>query len=135
MKLHLSAVFSLAAAAVMATLVGCFSERQEGATEPTTGECRVALTAPIFGSTQALVAIRDFKFVQSEIRVRRGTTVTWVNCEPPIIDPHTSTSDARLWDSNLLASGSTYSRTFDEVGRFPYHCAPHPFMQAVVIVE
>lgn len=123
------------ALAVSTMLSGCFSERPGGITEPVSAECRVALNAPIFGSAQALVAIRDFKFVQSEIRVPRGTTVTWINCELPVIDPHTSTADNRLWDSGLFGTGETYSRTFSEVGRFPYHCAPHPFMKAVVIVE
>lgn len=119
----------------MAALTGCFSDRSEGMTEPTAAECRVALDSPVFGSSQALVAIRDFAFFPAEIRVQRGTTVTWVNCEPPIVDAHTSTSDVRIWGSALLGPGETYSRTFDEAGRFPYHCEPHPFMQAVVIVE
>jgi plastocyanin len=134
-KPYVLTALALAAAALVATLSGCFSERQEGITEPTAEECRVALNSPVFGSAQALVAIRDFAFFPAEIRVRPGTTVTWVNCEPPEIDPHTSTSDGRVWSSELLASGEVFSHTFNEVGRYPYHCAPHPFMEAVVIVE
>lgn len=133
--MHPSLRITLVALTAALTLGACFSERQGELTGPVSGECRIALNAPVFGAAQALVAIRDFRFVQSEIRVPRGTTVTWVNCESPVVDPHTSTSDTRVWDSGSLAPGATYSRTFHEVGRFPYHCAPHPFMQAVVIVE
>jgi plastocyanin len=133
MKLRLWTGFWLAAIPV--ALTGCFSERHSGLTEPAEAACSLALNSPVFGSAQALVAMRDFAFFPAEIRVPRGTTVTWVNCEPPTIDPHTSTSDGRLWASSLLGSGETFSRMFREVGRFPYHCEPHPFMKAVVIVE
>lgn len=131
MKPHLLFALSI----LVAALSGCFSERSQGVVDPAAGECRLALNSTVFGSPQALVAMRDFAFSPAEIRVKPGTTVTWVNCEPPSIDPHTSTSNERVWDSPLLGPNQTYSRTFDEAGRFPYHCEPHPFMQAVVIVE
>lgn len=134
MKLHGAGVISLIAAMLFA-LAGCFSERHAGPTEPAEARCTLAVNSPVFGSAQALIAMRDFAFLPAEIRVPRGTTVTWVNCEPPAIDPHTSTSNARLWASRLLSSGETFSRTFNEAGRYPYHCEPHPFMKAVIIVE
>jgi plastocyanin len=135
MRPHRPTATSLIVAALLPALAGCFSERSQGVIDPAQEECRVALSSPVFGAPQALVAIRDFAFSPAEIRVQRGTTVTWINCEPPTIDPHTSTSNVRIWGSALLGPGETYSRTFDEAGRFPYHCEPHPFMQAVVIVE
>jgi amicyanin len=80
------------------------------------------------------VAIRDFSFQASEVRVKVGSSVTWVNCEPEGT-PHTSTSDQGAWESPLLAPGETFTRTFDTPGVFPYHCAPHPFMVGSVTVE
>lgn len=128
------AVLGLAAAALATAVLACFSERG-GVMAPAEGECRIAVNSPAVGSVQALVAIRDFAFQPATLRVPRGTTVRWVNCEPETVEPHTSTSDTGVWGSPLLAPGATYSRSFDEPGTFPYHCVPHPFMQARVIVE
>jgi len=127
----------LAAATLAAgAAAACFSERPDGTTGVATdAECSIPVGSDVVGSTQAIIAIRDFAFVPAEIHVRPGTKVTWVNCEREAIDPHSSTSDGALWDSGLLEPGAIYSRTFDEAGQFPYHCVPHPFMQAVVVVE
>ena len=89
----------------------------------------------MLGATGALVAIRGFAFQPEVVRVKPGTTVTWINCEPDGIDAHTSTSDAAVWASPFLAPGATYSHTFGVTGSFDYHCVPHPFMRGMVIVE
>ncbi|MGH7542680.1 MAG: plastocyanin/azurin family copper-binding protein [Gemmatimonadota bacterium] len=34
----------------------------------------------------------------------------------------------------MLENGEGFSRRFDEPGRYPFHCTPHPFMKGVVIV-
>jgi plastocyanin len=78
------------------------------------------------------VPIRDFEFGIQRLVVQPGTTVIWVN-EGDVA--HTSTSDAELWSSPFLATGESYSRVFDEPGEYPYHCAPHTFMTAVVVVQ
>jgi plastocyanin len=82
------------------------------------------------GST--IVVISNFAFGPNEVRVARGSKVTWVNCDAIA---HTSTSDNGAWSSTLLEQGVTFTRTFDVVGTFPYHCQPHPNMTARVIVE
>ena len=124
------------AAASIALVAGCFSERTHGGpTGPVSGDCRIPIDSPIIGSTGALVAIRNFTFSPATVRVKPGTTVTWINCEPEGIDAHTSTSDDALWDSPFLEPGATYSHTFAATGTYDYHCLPHPFMQGVVIVE
>ena len=86
------------------------------------------------GVTGPAVAIRNFAFSTDTLRVAPGAQVTWVNCESPQVEGHTTTSDDGVWDSGLLFSGDTFVRTFDEAGTFPYHCVPHPSMRAVVIV-
>lgn len=115
---------ALPAAVLAAALAGCFSERTT-ATDPPGGDLCASPTA-------STVRIRGFAFEGGEIRVGRGTRVTWVNCDS---EPHTSTADAGTWRSGLLGPDATYSRTFDEAGRFPYHCEPHPFMTGTVVVE
>ena len=48
-----------------------------------------------------LVAIRNFAFHPDSLKVPVGATVTWVNCETPPQEPHTTTSDnvPPIWDS------------------------------------
>lgn len=136
LRSHIPGVIALAAASV-ALVAGCFSERTHdgGPIGPIAGECRIPIDSPIIGSTSALVAIRNFGFSPTTVRVKPGTTVTWINCEPAGVDAHTSTSEEGLWDSSFLAPGATFSHTFGTAGTFDYFCVPHPFMQGVVIVE
>ena len=117
-------------------LSSCFSERQS-ATGPGTsaGECRIPISSPAVGTV--IVLIKNFAYVPQLVSIKRGTTVTWVNCDDAGTDSHTSTSDTGLWSSPTLASGDTYSRTFnDPTGTvFDYHCVPHPFMVGTVSVQ
>ena len=94
------------------------------------GECRFPAGEDVPGST--IVVIRRFAFGPGEVRVRAGERVTWVNCDE---DPHTSTADGGEWSSPLLVPGDAFTRTFEEVGAFPYHCEPHSFMTGRVVVE
>ena len=127
---------ALGLAATLAVAGACFSERQSiTSTAGGVGACNIPVGSPIFGSTRALIAIRGYSFQPDTIRVQPGTVVTWVNCETPNIDPHTSTSDTQVWSSPLLPPGDTFTRTFPEAGTFDYGCVPHPFMRGVVIVE
>jgi hypothetical protein len=105
-------------------LAGCFSERTDVIPPTDPSLC----DSPGAG----VVVIRNFGFQPAELRVTRGTRVTWVNCDS---DSHTSTADNFSWDSPLLARGMTFSHTFETPGRIAYHCEPHPFMTAAVIVE
>ena len=95
--------------------------------------CNVQLPSEAIGST--IVVVRDFAFTPAQVRVRPGTKVTWVNCEAPGTDSHTSTADAGAWSSPLLAPGATFTREFAATGAFPYHCEPHPGMRGTVTVE
>jgi plastocyanin len=122
--------------ALLIATVACFSERPDTTAPPNANVvCEIAVGSPIFGSTRALMAIRNFSYQPDTIRVRAGTTVTWVNCEPPTVDAHTTTSETDLWSSEFLPPGATYSRTFATPGRFAFYCVPHPSMRGTVIVE
>ena len=114
---------------LLVVVAACFSERDATA-PPAEGVCSLPVGEGVPGST--LVIVRAFTFTPAEVRVRPGDRVTWVNCDP---DPHTSTADGGQWSSPLLSSGDAFTHTFDAVGDFPYHCEPHPFMLARVIVE
>ena len=117
---------AFAAAVAVASLAGCFSEHV-AITQPS-GEELCTGVAPA-----NVVRIQDFAFSPAQINVARGGTVIWVNCGT---NQHSSTSDAGgVWDSGFLARFATFSRTFDTAGNFPFHCNPHPFMQATVVVQ
>jgi plastocyanin len=65
-------------------------------------------------------------FDPRELTIQAGDTVTWN------LFGHTSTSDTGVWDSGYMP---TYSRVFNEVGVFPYHCIPHkPHMTGTITV-
>ncbi|MGH7563524.1 MAG: cupredoxin domain-containing protein [Gemmatimonadota bacterium] len=83
-------------------------------------------------TAENLVVLRDFSFGPAEIRIRAGETVRWVNDDPVA---HTVTADDGSFDSDLLENGEGFSRRFDDPGRYPYHCTPHPFMTGLVVVE
>jgi len=68
------------------------------------------------------VKIQDSKFIEKELTVKVGTTVTWV-MEGNF--PHTVTADDGSFDSGQMRNGETFSFTFNEVGVFPYYCSNH----------
>ena len=134
MTTRASSLLALVAAVALAAFAACVSDRQATGPAQTIGNCQLPLDTASLGATVAPVAIQNFAFIPSEIHVRAGTTVTWINCETSGT-AHTSTSDAGVWGSDLLQPGATFSFTFTQAGTFPYHCTPHPFMTAAVVVE
>jgi plastocyanin len=117
-----AALAGLCGIAAVGLTASCFSERTTGTTQNCAGTT----------SDPCVVEIRNFTFQPSTLRVPAGATVTWVNRDDVV---HTSTSDAGVWDSPSLSTNATYSRTFGAAGQFPYHCTPHPNMQARIVVE
>ena len=116
-----------------ALVLACFSDRGAGPTVNAAAECRVPVT--VIDSMHYIVAIRDFGFHPDSLKVPVGAAVTWVNCETPPQEPHTTTSDTPGWDSPPLNPGDRFSHTFPVAGSYPYHCTPHPFMIGKVVVQ
>lgn len=81
---------------------------------------------------EASVTIDDFAFSPGALTVSVGTTITWTNDQGLT---HTVTADDGSFDSGRLATGDTFSQTFDTTGIFAYHCTIHPSMTATVIVQ
>lgn len=81
------------------------------------------------------VVIKGFTFSPANITVKAGTTVTWTNQDSVThtVTADTASSDAP--DSGDLASGKSYSFTFQKAGTYMYHCAIHPNMVAMVTVQ
>jgi plastocyanin len=77
------------------------------------------------------VVIRNFNYAPKTITIKAGQSVTWTN-EDAVA--HTATSDDGTWDTGSVAKGESKSVTFANPGTYKYHCTPHPFMTAEVVV-
>lgn len=78
------------------------------------------------------VRIEDFAFMPKEMTVAKGTKVTWTNYDS---STHTVTADDDSWDSGNLQEDDTWSKTFNELGTFTYHCELHPEMTGTIVVK
>ena len=124
---------SLIPSFLLAATVGCFSDKEDGITEPTPDFVSCSSSAPAPPATARLVRISNFAFVNAQLSIPTGTTVYWINCDN---EGHTTTSDNGVWDSSLLGLDDVFSRRFDDAGSFPYHCTPHAsIMTATITVQ
>lgn len=89
-------------------------------------------SAPTQGGIEASVSIRDFRFDPGNLRVPVGAKITWTNFDEA---PHTATARNGRWDTGILNKGGSAVLTFAEAGEYPYYCAVHPDMKAVIVVE
>jgi hypothetical protein len=71
-------------------------------------------------------------FNPSPIIVAVGGTVTWRNGDNT---GHTSTADGGRWSSGTIRPGGSFSTRFPTAGTFTFHCAIHPNMVGIVIVQ
>ncbi len=100
--------------------------------------------------SEVTMDIKDFKYSKPNIKIKKGTKVTWTNQDTikhNVMLEHEGSDKAHdaptkeEVDPNelagpLLAKGESYSFTFNEVTANPYHCSPHPFMKgSVTVVE
>lgn len=100
--------------------------------------------------SEVTMDIKDFKYEKPNIKIKKGTKVTWTNrdtIQHNVMSEHEGAEqahDAPKPDEvkpdelagPLLARGESYSFTFNEVSSNPYHCSPHPFMKgSVTVVE
>ncbi|MEK7175381.1 MAG: plastocyanin/azurin family copper-binding protein [Patescibacteria group bacterium] len=100
-------------------------------TEPTTkAEPTVKIKPNVPTSIDVGITIDDFKFLPKVTTVKKGTKITWNNQHIG----HTVTGDNGDFDSDHLKNGMAYSRVFDTVGIFKYHCAFHPSMKGEIQV-
>lgn len=86
------------------------------------------------GDQNATVSMVDYKFNPTTRNVHKGSTVTWTN-DGGVAHTTTAHNQAGLaWDSGNMDPGKTYSRTFNDVGDFSYHCDYHPAMVGRITV-
>jgi plastocyanin len=80
------------------------------------------------------IEITNLAFSPSNLTIKKGQTVIWINKDATI--RHTVTSDAGSeLASDALAKDQTYSHTFNQAGTYNYHCNFHSAMHGFIIVQ
>ena len=79
------------------------------------------------------VAMADYCFTPTVLRVRKGATVTFVNKDP---EAHTVGGAAGSFGDmhREIAPGKSVSFQFEREGIFPYVCLIHPGMTGAIVV-
>jgi len=103
----------------------------------------VAAPAPVVAAAPPPAAV-DVQIVEPQVgalswgyspdvvTVKPGDSITWTNTGTL---QHSVTADDASFNSGLLATGQTFTQTFGSAGTFTYHCTPHPWMKATVVVQ
>lgn len=85
---------------------------------------------------QTLVEIRieGYKFIPSEVSVRAGDSVRWINREKRTSHSVVFPAEGGL-ESERLFPEESWERRFEKAGRYEYHCGPHPEMKGLIVVS
>jgi plastocyanin len=92
----------------------------------------LALTAPTAAADPVSVSVQFAAFGPGQVDVLPGESVAWNNASER---RHTVTADDGSFDSGDLLGGDTFTRQFDTVGAYAYHCTVHPGMNGEVDVR
>jgi plastocyanin len=83
-------------------------------------------------AADAQVVIDNFTFAPTPLKVKAGTTVTWVNHDDI---PHSIVCPALKVHSQALDTDDSFAYNFDQAGTYDYLCGTHPHMHGQVVVE
>lgn len=100
----------------------------------------VPQTAPAVSSKTWTVEYKNKKFVPSEIKIKKGDTVTWTNGGSSPIWPASAIHPTHQVYPGFdvlkgLNTGESYSFTFGKVGSWRYHDHLNPSVTGVVEVS
>ena len=92
------------------------------------------------GEKDVTVTLSEIRFKPQNIKIEKGTKVTWIN-EDNIdhyinTDSHPAHTYFPQQNSRSLGNGDIHSVTFNTAGIYPYHCSAHPQdMAGAILVE
>jgi plastocyanin len=78
------------------------------------------------------VKIDNFVVMPALIRVKKGTSVTWVNNDDI---PHSIVCPVLQVHSHPMDTGEKFSYQFDKAGIYNYVCGLHPHMHGQIVVS
>ena len=81
----------------------------------------------------AEVRIETYKYFPAEISIKVGDSVRWANREKRTSHSVVFPAENGL-ESERIFPDEVWVRRFDKVGRYDYHCGPHPEMKGSVVV-
>ena len=92
------------------------------------------------GQSEVTVKLSQIMFGPQNIKISKGTKVTWVNNDSVEHYINTDSHPAHTYfpkqNSKALKGGNTYSLTFETAGIYPYHCSAHAqTMTGSILVE
>ena len=123
--------FPALAAAFALGLAGCGGSDDPTATGPASNP-GASETAPQ-DQAGTKVTMKDIEYKPSELKVKVGETVTWVN-EDTVEHDVAATSGDDL-KSELFGKGKTYAYKTTKAGKIAYVCTVHPGMEGTLTVE
>jgi plastocyanin len=127
--------------AVAATLTACLLAQGEVVAAPAAAQKKTPAklaSGKASGATKSVkpttytVTVDATRFQPDVLRIKPGDVVVWVNKD---FFPHTATSKAAGFDSGAVATGRSWSHTFEKSGEFPYTCTLHPTMKGTIRVR
>ncbi|MBI2327066.1 copper resistance protein CopC [Candidatus Curtissbacteria bacterium] len=92
------------------------------------------------GKSEVIVGLSEISFKPMNLKIKKGTKVVWINDDNVEHYVNTDSHPAHTYylsqNSKSLASGDSYSLTFNEAGVYPYHCSAHASnMTGSILVE
>lgn len=88
------------------------------------------VTIPYNASIQSME--KNHYYNPGVITIPKGATVTWTNKD---MMGHEIVFDTVDVGSGPFNPGTKWRHTFTAVGKYPYHCKPHPWMKGLLIVS
>ncbi len=90
-------------------------------------------TSPAALAKDYKVEISGLSYKPAKLKIKPGDKVIWVNSDDR---DHTvqSKDKEKSIDSGKIASGDSYSQTFEKAGKFDYGCEYHPRMKGAIEV-
>ena len=87
------------------------------------------------GAATFVISQKGRAFAPTEITIKRGDTIQFVNDDGDLLHHAFLQSDSFSFDSGDQDPGSTFEVKFTVAGQFTVRCAIHPKMKLVVVAN
>ena len=92
------------------------------------------------GQSAVTIDMKDIAFVPQNVKISKGTRVTWTNSDSVSHYVNTDSHPAHTYqldqNSKEIKPGDSHTYTFDAPSIYPYHCSAHAdTMTANILVE
>ncbi len=92
----------------------------------------IVIGSRLAAAADAQVIIDNFTFSPTPLKVKTGTTVTWVNHDDI---PHSIVCPDLKVRSHPLDTNDSFAWKFEQVGTYDYLCGLHPHMHGQIVVQ